>query len=111
MLPIIDIGSSNIEYSHSESFSLVPQLVRRHNISILDRSPPPNSIAAQLLASSNLTKINSKALLSDIADIRSSLSDFNSCIESGGETSNDSEDGVTDLGKENLQLPKSMNND
>ena len=109
LLPVIDIGSSNIEYSHSESFSLVPQLVRRHSISILDRSPPPNSIAAQLLASSNLTKISSKALLSDIADIRSSLSDFNSCIESGGETSNDSEDGVTDLGKENLQLPKSMN--
>ena len=45
-----------------------------------------------------------------MADIRNSLSDFNSCIESGGETSNDSEDGVTDLGKENLQLPKSMNN-
>ena len=103
------LPATNLEYHHSESFTSVPQLVRRHSLSILDRSPPPNSIAAQLLASSNLTKISSKALLSDIADIRGSLSDFNSCIESTGDTSNDSEDGITDLGKENLEHPKTMN--
>ena len=99
--PVIDIGTSTLENLHSESFPSVPQLVRRHSMSILDRSPPPDSLAAQLLASRNLTKISSKGLLSEIADIRESLSDFNSCIESDGETSEDSENGENDPEKRN----------
>ena len=107
-VPQIDIGSSNLEKFDS-SFLSAPQLVRRHSLSILDRSPPPNSLAAQLLASSNLTRISSKTILSDIANIRDSISDFNSCIESVEESSQSSEGEKTEGEKKGIENPISLN--
>ena len=109
-------GSTTLNFIHGcstpstscESFS-TSQLVRRHSLSILDRSPPPNSLAAELLASSNLTRINSKAIMSDIADIRGSLSDFNSCFESAEDASNHSEDEGVNLKQKDVVEPVTMN--
>ena len=68
-------------------------IVRRHSLSIIDRSPPVNSLAAEILASrSTLSSLASKSILPNIADIQDTLSDFNSCIESTGESSEDEED-------------------
>ena len=98
-------GSSTGVY-HESSTS---QLVRRHSLSLLDRSPPPNSLAAELLASSKLTRISSKAIMSDIADIRGSLSDFTSCIESTEDDSSHSNDDGDNLKQKDIVSPLTMN--
>ena len=56
-------------------------LARRHSLSLLNRTPPPNSLAEELLGS-NLLKEPSKnlALMNSIRDLTESLSEFNSCI-------------------------------
>ena len=53
-------------------------LARRHSLSLLNRTPPPGSLAADLLGS-NLPRM-SESIMSSIRDIKESLSDFNSCI-------------------------------
>ena len=54
-------------------------LARRHSLSLLDRTPPPGSLSAELLGTSkNATRRSS--VLSDIKDITETLSDFNSCL-------------------------------
>ena len=75
------------------------EVVRRHSISLIDRSPPRHSLAANILEKTpSLASV--KLLWSQIADIKNSLSDFNSCAEdeselessaeSSGESSGDS---------------------
>ena len=64
-------------------------LARRHSLSLLNRMPPPGSLAQELLAPSpTLRNCPSKSqLLSSIKDITGSLSEFNSCISSSNEES------------------------
>ena len=95
------LGSPNFRDFTSDSSSSILgdiastcQLVRRHSLSVIDRSPPKDSLAAELLASRNLTRITSKSIMADIADIQGSLSEFNSCIESDEESSSTSENEV-----------------
>ena len=110
-------GSSNFQdFASASSSSILGdivstcQLVRRHSMSIIDRSPPTNSLAAELLASSNLTRISRKNIMSDIADIQGSLSEFNSCIESSEESSSTSENEVDkNLKNENIVKHVTMN--
>ena len=110
-------GSSNFQdFASASSSSILGdivstcQLVRRHSMSIIDRSPPTNSLAAELLASSNLTRISRQNIMSDIADIQGSLSEFNSCIESSEESSSTSENEVDkNLKNENIVKHVTMN--
>ena len=63
-------------------------LARRRSLSLLNRTPPPGSLAADLLGS-NLPRM-SESIMSSIRDIKESLSDFNSCISDSGTESRDS---------------------
>ena len=75
-------------------FSDNSDLVRRHSLSILDRSPPANSLAADILgATGSFTMRAKKSILANIADIQESLTDFNSCQDSSSESSSAEEDG------------------
>ena len=76
-------------------------MVRRHSLSMIDRSPPPNSLAAELLAgkdSEHSWKASTRSILSSLADIQNSLSDFNSCVESTNDGTSSSDEAET--GKE-----------
>ena len=53
------------------------QLVRRHSISIINRTPPEKSIASEIL-NTPLVSVR-KNLMSSIKDLQEVLSDFNSC--------------------------------
>ena len=65
-------------------------VVRRHSISLSNRTPPRNSIAAEII---NSTNSRTKLLVDDIKSLSDRLSDFNSCISdsSRDESINDSE--------------------
>ena len=74
-------------------FSDNNKVVRRHSISLTDRTPPPGSLAADIL-NLNLPTLpmkNSSKLMASIKDLRETLSDFNSCIESSGGSSSENE--------------------
>ena len=73
---------------------------------MIDRTPPPNSIAADILGKhSSLTA--AKTLLAQITDMKESLSDFNSCVESPPGTSCSSDESEEDL--RNKVKSKNMN--
>ena len=80
------------------------QLVRRNSLSLLNRTPPPNSLAAEILGSTssrvppeNVPRQPGQMLLSSLKNISESLSDFNSCLSYS--SSNDASDTDT------MQLP------
>ena len=61
---------------HSDS-----DLLTKHSISLMDRTPPSGSIAADILGV-NYPKLplrNTNSLMSSIKDLTETLSDFNSC--------------------------------
>ena len=74
------------------------EVVRRHSISIIDRSPPPNSLAADILERSQNV---AKSLFNQLADMQESLSDFNSCAEFSAESVCSSDDCDDSLKKNN----------
>ena len=76
----------------AHDFPNLDQVVRRYSLSLENRSPPRNSIAADLL--------HSKPTRAEeiIADIKETLSDFNSCQESLSELSGSSDEGQEGLG-------------
>ena len=57
------------------------ELVRRHSISLTNRTPPPGSIAADILKPGQ-SIARTKLLVNEIKDLSEQLSDFNSCIDS-----------------------------
>ena len=75
-----------------DNFSSDQETVRRFSLSLLDRTPPPNSLAADILGSSNLNLGAAKSLLSKISDMQETLSDFNSCAESFQDSSSSSDE-------------------
>ena len=66
-------------------------LVRRHSLSLMNRTPPPNSIAADILGS-NLSFQAAKALWTKIAEVQDSLSDFKSCVSSASSSDESADD-------------------
>ena len=71
-------------------------LARRHSLSLLNRTPPEGSLAAQLLDPS--LSLVPRSLISNIKDITASLSDFNSCISSTSDNSeSESKESFKDL--------------
>ena len=65
-------------------------LARRHSLSLLNRTPPPNSLAADLLGVPT-TKATNLNTLSEVRSISETLSDFNSCISSDGSEADNKE--------------------
>ena len=78
------------------------EVTRRHSISLVDRSPPPRSLAAEILGRSTSLE-TAKSLLTQIADLQDSLSEFNSCKESASSSSSSSDEGGEDL-KDNSKV-------
>ena len=80
--------SSQPEFLGLDRFSSRGQLARRHSLSLHDRIPPPNSIAAEILGKSpSLTFTAGKSIFSNIRDIQESLSDFASANDSVSDAS------------------------
>ena len=104
-------GSSLTPYQMFERdrFPQDAELVRRHSLSIIDRSPPPHSLAAEILCSRRLSSTIKTNIMASIADIQESLSDFNSCVESSGEGSVSSDDDCDTLKVDKKGEPKSLN--
>ena len=75
----------------SSDFPSNSVLVRRHSLSLMDRTPPPNSIAADILGS-NLSFQAAKALWTKIAEVQDSLSDFKSCVSSASSSDESADD-------------------
>ena len=58
------------------------EVVRRHSISLMNRTPPLNSLAADILGSHtpSLALSRTNLMFNDIKDLADRLSDFNSCV-------------------------------
>ena len=71
-------SSGDVEDNNWPSVSC---LVRRHSLSLLNRSPPPGSISADLLGTIKYNKFENQAnqLRSSIKDLAEVISDYNSC--------------------------------
>ena len=84
------------------------EVTRRHSISLIDRTPPPKSLAAEILGrSTSLTA--AKSLLTEIADLQDSLSEFNSCKSSSSCSSSSSDEGGDDLKDNSKVNSKTLN--
>ena len=94
----LDFSPSFTEF---DSFPSDREVIRRHSLSLVDRTPPDNSLAAYILGKSH-GFASARSLLSQIADIQESLSDFNSCTEFSADSacSSDENDDILNL-KEN----------
>ena len=82
---------THFQASEISSFPTSPDLVRRHSLSLTDRTPPHESLAADILGKDR-TSLAVKSILASISDMQETLSDFNSCAESLGEGSDSSAD-------------------
>ena len=83
--PKPDWSISNIDWSEET----VEQFVRRHSLSLTKRTPPRNSLAADILGTPQLqqqsNQLASKSLMNSIKDIQEVLSDFKSCNSSSSD--------------------------
>ena len=86
------------------------KVVRRHSLSLMRRTPPKDSLAAEILGTNNFQAKNkethmSKSIMDSIRDMQEVLSDFNSCqstLDDSTSSSNESSD--------DLKNPKQSNN-
>ena len=96
------------EQTHPDEFDKLPradeEFVRRHSLSL--RTPPPGSLAKEILSSSNFTK--TKNLLNEMKLVSDALSDFNSCMSSLS-ASSAGEDSNQDV-SEPVPLPQALRN-
>ena len=83
--PKPDWSVSNIDWSEETD----EQFVRRHSLSLTRRTPPRNSLAADILGTPQLQQqsslLTSKSLMNSIKDIQEALSDFKSCNSSSSD--------------------------
>ena len=56
-------------------------LVRRHSVSLSNRTPPPGSLAADLMQPGQAFS-RTQLIVDDLKDLTDRLSDFNSCVSS-----------------------------
>ena len=85
-------------------------VVRRHSISLSNRTPPRGSLANELLGNQlSLLKPRNKSVMSSIKDIQEVLSEFNSCNStlesSSSEASEDNEEAVGKRKRKTRKLP------
>ena len=69
----------------------VENLVRRHSLSLKDRTPPKESLAAGLLNSPQFNLQKTSSLIAEVKNMTERLSDFGSCVSSTDEVSDDNE--------------------
>ena len=84
-------------------------VVRRHSISLINRTPPKDSIAGEILeANSRPDFLKAQAALNDLKGLTDQLSDFGSCLSSfdSSEDSGEEKQGVESTANEGF---KSMN--
>ena len=76
-------------------------LVRRHSISLINRAPPHQSIAAEIMGTCTSTSRERSRLL--VNEMTECLSDFNSCISdfSSDKSSDETDDNVKEVEKNN----------
>ena len=96
--PILPVKAISENQSHISSFAdarkifenpefiqpSAADIVRRHSISIINRTPPKNSIAEDLLQTESRrhSLLRSASLLEEVKDLTEQLSEFGSCISS-----------------------------
>ena len=101
-------SSSQVMTTGFNGFLSNQEVTRRHSISLIDRTPPPRSLAAEILGGST-SLAATKSLLTQIHDLQDSLSDFNSCKESPSCSSSSSDEGGGDLKDSSKVNYKTMN--
>ena len=98
-------GSVNSQSVQITADSDVENLARRHSLSLLNRTPPKGSLAADLLGSGpriNLQKTNK--MMEELKSMSYRLSDFGSCVSSSA-----SSDENNSVGKDNNDGFKTVN--
>ena len=73
------------EFPDNMFFRSSDDVVRRHSISLTNRTPPRTSIAADILGSSKPFQ-RTKLAVEELKDLAEKLSDFNSCISDSGDS-------------------------
>ena len=104
------VSSSTLVADQGPAFPTNDQLVRRHSLSLENRTPPPRSLASDILGLSPSLE-TSRLVLNSIRHLQDSLSDFKSCTGSdfsGGVSLSSSDDTDGDL-KQNKELFTSAN--
>ena len=69
------------------------EVVRRHSISVIDRTPPRGSIAEEILSRHQGFQ-KAKSALNDLKDLTDQLSEFGSCVSSNQSSSESEEETV-----------------
>ena len=85
----------NISLAKSKIFLEQPSvntLVRRHSISLMNRTPPKNSLSAELLATQQIRPQLLKTR-DDLKDLSDRVSEFSSCMSSQDNSTDDSDHG------------------
>ena len=93
---VLDIGSpKSLPEARTEikDWAEEVELVRRHSISLINRTPPKGSLAEDILTPKPLN-MHAKSLMNSIQDIKEVLSEFNSCQSTLGSSSSEEEDQV-----------------
>ena len=82
------------------------RVARRHSLSLLNRTPPNGSLAAEIMSTQSTRPevLKTKSILNELKGLSEQLSDFGSCISSSDSSNDDTEDEI----KENEGF-KSMN--
>ena len=82
---------SNFHFPDIPEYLNNSQLIRRHSLSVLNRTPPASSIAAEILLTPRPYMSRTQMLVSEVKDC---LTDFGSCISetSDSSDSNDNKD-------------------
>ena len=83
-----------IQQNQSSNVGLgIENLVRRHSLSLLNRTPPSNSLAADLLKAPPRADFQKTSeIIEDLKNMTGRLSDFASCISSSDASNDDSID-------------------
>ena len=87
--PLPDWSTRNIQWH--EDNDIEEQVVRRYSLSLCNRTPPRNSLAADILGTKKISLTN-KSLMSSIKDMQEVLSDFNSCQSTLGDSTSSTDD-------------------
>ena len=74
-------------------------IARRHSISLIDRTPPLNSLSAELIATESPCLLKTTYILNELKVMHEQFSDFGSCLSSlSSSESSDSVDETESLG-------------
>ena len=100
---VVDFVASNLSFP---DFLTNREVVRRHSISIVDRTPPSKSIAEEIIYTPRPDMSKTKLLVNELKDC---LSDFGSCIsESSNVDDSDSVEEYRSFGCQSLNEKKRM---